>query len=273
MASLGVVCIILLTMSAQFKYIYGPVHSWRMGMSLGIDPISTDEKKCNFDCIYCQLGRTSPVKSERKIFVATDDLMNEIKQVPVAEIDYFTFSGRGEPTLAVNIGEMIQQIRAIRKDKIAVITNSTLLYREDVQKDILGVDFVLAKLDVPNVSALKVVNNPADDIDFKRIVDGICDFRAKFKGKLAIQTMWVEGNKHLAKDVAKIVERIKPDEVQINTPLRPCDSLPLDLLELDDIKKSFSGVPVLMVYESVQQEYQPMDEEGTKKRHGQYKKV
>src|SRR3989338_2737845 len=110
--------------NGTFKYIYGPVYSWRLGMSLGIDPLARKEKICNFNCIYCQLGPTRHYTAERHLFVTPHELEKEIKQITdLDEIDTITFSGRGEPTLAANLGELIKIVRKYRKEKIAVITN------------------------------------------------------------------------------------------------------------------------------------------------------
>src|SRR3989338_1906861 len=131
-----------------YQHIYGPVYSWRLGMSLGIDPISIDKKICNFDCVYCQLGRTKEFTEERKIFIPTNDILREVQILPYIPIDHLTLSGRGEPTLAKNLGAMILGLRETSDEKIAVITNSSLLHRDDVQADLLLADYVIAKLDV-----------------------------------------------------------------------------------------------------------------------------
>src|SRR3989338_10882611 len=115
-----------------YKYIYGPVYSWRMGTSLGIDPVTAKGKICNFDCIYCQLGRTAKFHTQREEFVSVDAIMAEIGSLPPIHIDYYTFSGRGEPTLARNLGEMIRALRARGKCKVAVITNAALIGQKGV---------------------------------------------------------------------------------------------------------------------------------------------
>jgi len=139
---------------SKFKYIYGPVYSWRMGMSLGIDPITADKKICNFDCIYCQLGRTTRFYTEREDFVPVDDIIKEIESLPPVDIDYYTFSGRGEPTLAKNLGAMIKAVRKLTKGKVAVITNAALIGQQAVQDDLMLADLILAKLDAGDDHAL-----------------------------------------------------------------------------------------------------------------------
>ena len=108
----------------KYKYIYGPVSSWRLGRSLGIDPISSFQKTCTFDCVYCQSGRTEVFSTRREVFVPTEALIQELNSLPEVSIDYITFAGNGEPTLAKNLGGMIRAVKIIRREKIAVITNS-----------------------------------------------------------------------------------------------------------------------------------------------------
>jgi len=259
-------------MSCPYQYIYGPVYSWRLGMSLGVDPISCDEKICNFDCVYCQLGKTHQHISERKVFVPTQEVINEIKKLPEVKIDHITFSGRGEPTLAKNLGEMIKEIRRIRREKIAVITNSSLMTRIDVQEDLNLADFVLAKLDAGDEETFKNVNQPADILTLDQVVDALQVFKKNFNGKLALQVMLVEENKNKVQEIAMLARKIGPDEVQLNTPLRPCATKPLTRSALDDIKKAFDGLYALSVYDLEQKQYHPFDEKKTASRHGQFKK-
>ena len=112
--------------------IYGPVPSWRLGRSLGIDLLSTKGKTCSFDCIYCQLGKTVHSLTERRQFVSLDELAAELEGVKDIPADYATFSGVGEPTLASNLGEAIELARSVLRLPVAVLTNSSLMTREDV---------------------------------------------------------------------------------------------------------------------------------------------
>jgi len=254
----------------KYKYIFGPVYSWRLGMSLGIDPISTEAKGCSFDCAYCQLGPNPKLSVEREEFVKTQDVVEEIKALPPVKIDYITFSGRGEPTLASNLGEMIRGIKQVRQEKIAVITNATLMNRKEVQDDLALSDFVLAKLDAHNQDMFEKVNNPAKGLQLQDIIEGIKTFKKNFKGKLALQMMFVEGNQKFAKEMANIAQTIYPDEIQINTPLRPSAVAPLSEEKMFEIKKIFSGLPVISVYDAEKEEVEPLDVDDTRKRHGDF---
>ena len=100
----------------KFKYIYGPVSSWRLGSSLGVDLLSGREKLCSFDCIYCQLGEIKTHTAQRRLYVPTKKVIAEIKTLPNIHVDYIAFSGRGEPTLAVNLGRTIKAIKKLRKE-------------------------------------------------------------------------------------------------------------------------------------------------------------
>ncbi|MDP8211715.1 MAG: radical SAM protein [Candidatus Zapsychrus exili] len=256
----------------KFKYIFGPVSSWRLGRSLGIDPISGNSKICNFNCIYCQLGETKEMVGIRKEFVSTDSLIAELKRFPKAEVDYYTFSSNGEPTLASNLGEMITQVKDITGGKVAVITNASLINDKTVQNDLCNADLVSIKLDANCDEILNGVNRPLKSVLFDDIIEGIKFFKIIFKGKLSIQVMFVEQNKQFAQRIAKIVKEIEPDEVQINTPLRPSAAKPLCKDELNKIKKFFDGLNVSFVYDVEKKEVQPLNKEDAKKRHGDFDK-
>ncbi len=252
----------------SYKYIYGPVPSWRLGSSLGIDPISNVEKICTFDCVYCQVGETRILTDERKMFIPVAEIIRELNLLPPLNIDYITFSGRGEPTLAQNLGQMIKAVKKARKEKIAVLTNSSLLYREDVQQDLLLADFVVAKLDASSQEVFEAVNKPIETIEFSEVLKGIKDFRNIYKGKLALQIMFIEENKNSAEDIAQIAGEINPDEVQINTPLRPCRVKPLPKEEIDNIESYFRGLNVISVYKSERKEVDPISDKDTLRRRG-----
>lgn len=251
-----------------YKYIYGPVPSWRLGSSLGIDPLSKDGKVCTFDCVYCQLGEAKFLTDERKIFVPVAEIIEELVSLPPLEIDYITFSGTGEPTLAENLGDMIRAIKKIRREKIAILTNSSLMHREDVQKNLFLADFVVAKLDAPSQKVFEQVNRSLNTIRIENIIRAIKDFKNCYKGKLALQIMFIEQNKKYAPGIAKIAKDVNPDEVQINTPLRPCRVKPLPKEELNEIKQHFEGLNVISVYEAETKKVEPVSGENTLKRRG-----
>jgi wyosine [tRNA(Phe)-imidazoG37] synthetase (radical SAM superfamily) len=240
-------------MKPAFKYIYGPVPSWRLGSSLGIDLLSQEEKICNFGCVYCQLGVTQKHTVERKIYVPVEKVIEELGALPDTPIDYITFSGRGEPTLAANLGEAIKAVKLIRKEPIAVLTNGSLMGEDEIRKELVLADFVVAKLDAYSQDSLQEINNPAKDIEFASILDGIKEFRRSYQGKLALQIMFIDRNKDNIQKFIYLINYIKPDEVQVNTPLRPCNIKPLTKEEVLKIKDYFisacKAINVVSVYD------------------------
>jgi len=259
-------------MANTFQYVFGPVHSWRLGRSLGVDPLSSKHKICNMNCVYCQLGRTTALINERAVFVPTQCVVDEVSKIPLDFMDYITFAGKGEPTLAKNLGDMVRGIKAIRQEKIAVLTNSTLLHLKEVQDDLMEVDFVLAKLDAGEQSFFEAVAQ-GEALDLEKIIKGIMDFRAVFKGKLALQIMLVEENIKNVHQMADIARRICANEVQLDTPLRPSAVKPLERQRLQWAKKYFEDMPVITVYDAPLKEFTPIDERATMERHGNYRKA
>lgn len=254
--------------SSGYKYIYGPVHSWRLGVSLGIDPLSHKEKICNYDCVYCQLGPSIKLVHKRRVFVPTDALVSEVRNFNDVKLNYLTFSGRGEPTLASNLGEMITEIKKVRKEPIAIITNSSFFHLPDVRNELSIADCVLAKLDAGTPDVFESVDQTQGGVKFSNIVDGIRAFRQIFTGKLALQMMFVAENLHQAASMAKIAKSINADEIEINTPTRACPARALNEKEIDVIKASFEGLPAISIYERPIVMSSPVNQRDTLRRRG-----
>ena len=257
----------------KYKYIYGPVSSWRLGRSLGIDPISSFPKTCTFDCVYCQAGRTEIFSEKREVFVPTEALIHELRSLPEVQLDYITFAGNGEPTLAKNLGEMIRAVRLVRKEKIAVITNASLIDRKEVVEYLLLADLVEAKLDASSAASFQTVNRPMPEILWENIVTGLKAFRKVYKGHLTLQVMFVASNKACAADIAKIACEIGPNEVEINTPLRVCDVKPLSIEDIEAITAIFRGIcgvkiKIRSVYEAKREKSRPFCQPSTERRRG-----
>ena len=248
--------------------IYGPVYSWRLGVSLGIDPLKPP-KTCTFNCIYCQLGKTikkvsKPEDSPSYVSVEkiVKDLKETLKRVDIGNIDYLTFSGAGEPTLNPNLAKIVREIRRLVNDKpIAILTNSSLLDRETVRENLRKIDLVIAKLDAPNQKLLKRINRPSKGITLDSIIEGLKKFRKETNAKLAIQTMFIKSTaknrsfnteKNVVEGLVKIIEKISPDEVQINIPTRPPSEshiIPPKTQEMEKILRIFrvklSGIKIV----------------------------
>jgi len=244
--------------------IYGPVPSWRLGRSLGIDLLSTKGKTCSFDCIYCQLGRTAHPLVERKEFVSLDKLAEELKVVRDIAADYVTFSGVGEPTLASNLGEAIALVRSVLELPVAVLTNSSLMTREDVRHELSLAHVVVAKVDAPSEELFRQINRPVVECTLDKILNALQLFREEYQGKLTLQMMFIEANKGYAPEMANIAEQLLPDEVQINTPLRPCAVPPLVPGDINAIRQAFSSLRgVVTVYEALRPDVVPLNQEET----------
>ena len=210
--------------SQQSKYLYGPVPSRRLGLSLGVDIVPL--KICTLNCVYCQLGRTTQKSVERKDFVSIDAILAELKErlAQNLEADYITISGSGEPTLNCRLGELIDGIRAMTDIPIAIITNGTLLYRQDVCADCAKADVVLPSLDAGDEQGFQKVNRPHKDISIEKLISGLCKFRQEFAGQLWLEVFLIEGLNTDVEQIAKIkaaIALIRPDKVQLNTAVRP----------------------------------------------------
>ena len=247
--------------------IYGPIPSWRLGRSLGIDLLSTRGKTCSFDCLYCQLGRTVHPLAQRREFVPLARLVSELERIGPVQADYATFSGVGEPTLAGNLGDAIDTARRILRLPIAVLTNSSLMPDEGVRRDLARADMVVVKLDAPAEDMFRLVNRPTGPYSLDEILKGIKLFRGQGKGLLALQMMFIRENRGCAALMAKLAEDISPDEVQINTPLRECAVDPLPPEELAAIKDEFRRLgAVVTAYEARRPRVTPLNAAETLRR-------
>lgn len=224
--------------------LYGPVVSWRLGRSIGIDLLSDIKKICNFDCVYCQIGKTDILISEndRKIFVPSDKIFREIRELGSdLNIDVFTFAGRGEPTLAKNLYDVVKFIKSIRKEKLVIITNSMNLDIDEVKEALQNIDIVMAKFDAFDDSVMNLINRPFRSNSFKKLYEGLLNFSKCYSGSLELQIMFLNENKEktIYEKSFEFLENIGPDKIYINTPTRPCDVNPLSIGEIKSIKDDF----------------------------------
>lgn len=206
------------------KYVFGPVPSRRMGLSLGISPVK--EKSCSYSCIYCQLGRTRNMMDKRKEFVNIDDVINEFK-IYLKEnnkFDVVSIVGEGEPTLFSRLEELIKELKKLTEKPIAVITNGSLLYDEEVRRALKRADIVLPSLDAGNQEAFKKINRPHGRIKFQNVIDGLKAFSNEYEGQLWMETMIVKDfndSEEQLLDIKAVLDSIKYDKLYINTPVRP----------------------------------------------------
>ncbi len=208
----------------SLKFVYGPVPSRRLGESLGVNPIPL--KTCNYSCVYCQLGRTLHLINERQEFFKKEEILDEIFYAIESnrgKIDFVTFVGEGEPTLNKNLGWLIKETKKSGLP-VAVITNGALLYREDVREDLQEADVVLPSLDTAIEETFRVLNRPHRDLKISKIIEGMVQFRRVYRGKLWYEVMLVKGLNDSEKELEALkeaFERIKPDRIYINVPIRP----------------------------------------------------
>jgi len=233
---------------------------------LGIDLLPGRGKTCTFDCLYCQLGRTSHPCTERGLFVPLAQLEEELAALGTLEVDYVTFSGTGEPTLAANLGEAILLARAVLGRPVAVLTNASLMVREDVRRELALADLVVAKVDAPDTALFRAINRPFVPESLEEILEGISRFRQEAASRLALQMMFVAENVGRAAEMAEIARSLGPDEVQLNTPLRPSPVPPLPPETMDEVAGAFAGLPAVSVYRSRRPAVVPLDAAETRRR-------
>ncbi|MFM7580723.1 MAG: radical SAM protein, partial [Microcystaceae cyanobacterium] len=161
-----------MTTLSTFSAVYGPVLSWRYGRSLGIDPIGP-VSTCSFNCVYCQLGEIETISQERRIFIPTQTILEELAALAPWEVDIITLSGSGEPTLALNLEDILQGIKTLTHKPILVLTNATQLGDPSVRKALSLADKVSVKLDGISEDLLRRVNRPTDGIHLNEVIAGI----------------------------------------------------------------------------------------------------
>jgi len=204
------------------RYLFGPVPSRRLGRSLGVDLVPF--KTCSYDCIYCQLGPTTCKTIERKAWVPLDAVVAQLQERLSSKPDYITLSGSGEPTLNSQVGEMIANIKTLTDIPVAVLTNGSLLWIEEVRRQLLGADLVIPSLDAGEETVFQTVNRPHGQIAFEKMLDGLVALRQEFRGAYWLEVMVVGGCTDTVAQIEKLaaaVARIRPDRVQLNTVTRP----------------------------------------------------
>ncbi|MBN2603405.1 MAG: radical SAM protein [Candidatus Thermoplasmatota archaeon] len=243
------------------KSVYGPVASWRLGKSLGIDLICSHGRICSFDCVYCQLQKIKSHTIKKGSFVTLNKVKEELTEdLKITSPDVITFSGTGEPTLSEDFPKAVEMVKSMTNLPLAILTNSTMFNDIEVRSALNKLDIVVAKLDAPNEQIFNKINRPVKGITFEKTLSGIKKLRREFNGKLCLQIMFIKENLNFANKLSEVAGEIQPDEVQINTPLRPCPVPPLNKTEIIEIKKHFNDFKkVITVYEACKKKVTPMD--------------
>lgn len=241
------------------RTIYGPIDSWRFGRSLGVDPLAGRAKMCPFSCVYCQYGQTEQRTLRRKSYISADQLQSDVERLGDVAADCVTFAGLGEPTLARNLPELVAVVRERLALPVVLLTGSGLLPREDVRRDLLVFDRVVAKLDAPDERLLKQINRPMSGYPYSiaAIIGGIRRFRHSYSGHLALQMMFIQANAHVAPRMAELARSLRPDEVQLDTPLLPALGGPLSADEMKEVIEAFAGLSVRCIYDGDRAQVKP----------------
>ncbi|MFC2158441.1 radical SAM protein [Acidobacteriota bacterium] len=241
-------------------HIYGPVPSRRLGYSLGVDILPF--KTCTLSCIYCQLGSVSDRVTVRKDYYDIEELLSQIQSVLDSgrKIDYFTFSGSGEPTLNSQIGQIILKLKQMSAIPVAVLTNSTTLIQREVRESLLPADLVVPSLDAVTPEIFNRINRPDPSVHVEDVIQGLISFRQEFQGQIWLEIMLIKGVNDSEKHVdllKQTITLIKPDRIQLNTVERPPAELtaqPLTQEEMEKIRKVFgSQAEIITDFSKLQQ--------------------
>jgi len=210
---------------------FGPIPSRRLGRSLGINHIPP--KTCSYSCVYCQLGRTDKMRVERQTFYDPEEVAQAVREkvektrAAGEAIDYLTFVPDGEPTLDVNLGREIELLRPLGI-KIAVISNSSLIWREDVRADLGKADWVSLNVDSVQEEVWHQIDRPHGSLALDAILDGMLTFAGQYDSVLTTETMLIDGPEMRKVDgaesvraIADFLARLEPDKAYLAIPTRP----------------------------------------------------
>ena len=236
------------------KYVFGPVKSRRLGVSLGIDIIPY--KLCSFNCVYCECGATTHLTSGVKEYIPADDIIRELDSVlsKSPELDVVTFSGSGEPTLNSGIGKIISHLKArYPQYKVAVLTNSTTMHIPEVRRSIIHADLVVPSLDAATEDVFNRIMKPAPGINVHDIIEGLTSFRQEYQGEMCLEIFIIEEINDTEDELIllkKACEQISPDEIHLNSLDRPGTEKwvkPVSPERMQQIKKFFEPLPVKII--------------------------
>lgn len=208
------------------KAVFGPVPSRRLGRSLGIDPVPF--KTCNWNCVYCQLGRTAPFTLERREYVPKTEILAQVQEIlaerPRSDVDWVTFVGSGETCLHSELGWLINAVKQETELPVAVITNGSLLYLPEVRRDLLAADAVLPSLDAASERLYRKINRPHRSLTLETLISGLKAFRTEYGGQLWVEVMLIKGLNDGVRDLQALsaaLESIRADEIHLLLPTRP----------------------------------------------------
>ena len=207
------------------QYVFGPVPSRRFGRSLGVNPLP--RKTCNYSCVYCQLGRTPRLQTERKVFFQTESVVEDVRKAVERadeEIDYITFMGDGEPTLAANLGDMAEGVRAFWDGKMALISNGSLFHEEEVRRDAEPFDVISPTVSAGDERTFRQLHRPPRSLSMEKVMEGLRLLKKEHPGEMWAEMMLVGGvNDSLTSllSIRKVLREIGPDRLYVAVPTRP----------------------------------------------------
>lgn len=241
------------------KYLFGPVNSRRLGLSLGVDLVPA--KICNFDCIYCEVGVTTGLTVKRREYAPTreiiaelDDFFAGLEEGAGQRPDFVTLTSSGETTLHKGLGEIIRYIKNRFDIPVAVLTNGALFPDPQVRLELMAADIVVPSLDAARAATLARINRPAPECaDPERIIAGLVSFGEEFGGEIWLEILLAADVNDSKEDVAALVaavDRIRPQRVQLNTVVRPpadSSAKPLAEKKLQEIAGCFKNCRVEII--------------------------
>ncbi len=211
--------------SREYKYLFGPVPSRRLGMSLGVDLVPS--KVCSLDCVYCEAGKTTHHTLERKEYIPYEKITGELKHyfANQPDPDYITFSGYGEPTLNSRIGDVLDFIKEHKPGvPVALLTNGTLFSDPEVRDAISRADLILPSIDAATEEVFHKINRPARKLSAKQHIQGLIDFSNNYKGKIWLEVFILPGYNDTKSELLamkEVIKKIAPEIVQLNSLDRP----------------------------------------------------
>ena len=228
-------------MKKNYKYLFGPVSSRRLGRSLGVDLVPY--KTCSMDCVYCESGKTTNLTLNCQEFYSTSEIIKELDDFlsTEPELDFVTFSGAGEPLLHSGIGDIIQFIKSkFPKYKTALLTNSMLLLDKKIVSSVLNVDMIVPSLDAAFDDIFNEINRPVSRVNCKELIDALRDFKHRSKAIFCLEILFIAGINDSDESLEALYEAvriIKPDKLQINTLDRPGTENNISALTQDKLLK------------------------------------
>ncbi|MFC1820287.1 radical SAM protein, partial [Thermodesulfobacteriota bacterium] len=234
-------------------YIFGPVPSRRLGLSLGIDLIPS--KTCTYDCLYCQVGRTTNQTIKPEPFVRAREVLNELEEaLEETTPNAITLAGSGEPTLYSELDQVISFIKEMTDTRVALLTNGSLFWNKEIRNRVSGVDIIIPTLSTVFEDTFKAIQRPHHGLNLPMILEGLKDLRRDYRGLLYLEVVLLAGFNDSEKELEalkKVIDEISPDKIQLNTVVRPPSdprAISLDREGLENIKSLLGKKAEIIAY-------------------------